>query len=194
MYIAQQEDFICLASFEKESLPPFATVLPEGKRTPLLARACAQLREYFRGERRTFSLPLVCEGPPFQRKVWLALDAIPYGCTETYGSLGAKVSKRVGRSSGQYGRAVGRACATNQILIIRPCHRVLGRNGKPAGFSAGVERKLALLSLEKSVVASDNREEKDKAGGDGKQSASSAQSPSAASAALEPSSAPTPTH
>lgn len=106
------------------------------------AEATTQLGEYFAGERTGFDLPLAPEGTPFQRQVWDALRAIPYGETRSY----AELAREVGRPGAA--RAVGSANGRNPITVIVPCHRVIGSGGDLAGFSGGVERKRLLLDLE----------------------------------------------
>src|SRR5512144_1782287 len=101
-----------------------------------------QLRQYFRGERRAFDLPLAPRGTPFQLATWRALSAIPYGETISYEEL----ARRVGRPSAS--RAVGAANGANPLPIVVPCHRVIGKNGSLTGFGGGLEAKRALLELE----------------------------------------------
>ena len=108
----------------------------------LLHRAEQQLGEYFAGSRRSFDLPLAPQGTPFQREVWEALAAIPYGETSSYGQLAA----RVGRPSAS--RAVGAANGRNPLPIVLPCHRVIGANGALTGFGGGLPTKQFLLKLE----------------------------------------------
>ncbi len=101
-----------------------------------------QLSEYFDGRRRAFDLPLVMDGSPFERKVWQALQDIPYGETVSYG----EIARRVGRPSAA--RAVGLANGRNPIAVIVPCHRVIGADGTLTGYGGGLERKRVLLELE----------------------------------------------
>lgn len=110
--------------------------------TPLLFQAERELREYFAGMRRAFDLPLAPQGTDFQRRVWRALQDIPYGHTWSYGQLAAAVG------APRACRAVGGANGRNPLPILIPCHRVIGADGRLAGFSAGLERKEALLRLE----------------------------------------------
>ena len=110
--------------------------------SPLLDAAEAQLREYFAGARRTFDLPLAPHGTAFQRRVWMALRAIPSGETRTYGELAAAID------SPNASRAVGMANHRNPIPIIIPCHRVIGANGTLTGYAGGLEIKRRLLALE----------------------------------------------
>lgn len=112
----------------------------------VLALAAVRLEEYFRGERRIFNVPLVpparLGATPFQTAVWEVLDAIPYGRTATYG----EVARAIGKPDAV--RAVGRACGANPICIFRPCHRVLGQDGKLTGFAGGIDMKAMLLNGE----------------------------------------------
>ena len=109
-------------------------------KTPLLTRAKEQLLDYFAGKRRQFELPLAPQGTSFQRALWQALSAIPYGELRTYGELAAAL--------GSVPRAVGGACGRNPIPIIIPCHRVVAA-GALGGFSGGegpaTKRKLITL-------------------------------------------------
>ncbi|ALI28141.1 Methylated-DNA--protein-cysteine methyltransferase [Mycolicibacterium fortuitum] len=106
--------------------------------------AVDQLSEYFAGDRTEFTLELDMAGTQFQRRVWEALRAIPYGETCTYG----EIARQIGAPSAF--RAVGLANGHNPIGIIVPCHRVIGANGSLTGYGGGLDRKRALLELEKS--------------------------------------------
>ncbi|MFD8754242.1 methylated-DNA--[protein]-cysteine S-methyltransferase [Kitasatospora sp. NPDC059577] len=112
-----------------------------------LAEPVAQLTAYFAGERTEFDLPLAPVGTEFRRRIWAALDEIPYGATVTYGEL-AELAGQEPRMV----RAVGGAVGANPLLIVRPCHRVLGANGSLTGFAAGVDRKRRLLELESGTL------------------------------------------
>ncbi|MGW3206949.1 methylated-DNA--[protein]-cysteine S-methyltransferase [Streptomyces sp. NPDC001135] len=107
------------------------------------AEAHRQLEAYFAGRRTRFELPLAVTGTPFQRAVWQALDDIPHGTTTTYGALAA----RLGLPRAEL-RAVGRALGANPVLLVRPCHRVIGADGSMRGYAGGVERKRWLLTHE----------------------------------------------
>lgn len=102
----------------------------------------AELVEYFAGDRQSFSFPLHLHGTPFQVAVWNALRDIPYGETTSY----SVIAKRIGRPNAV--RAVGTAIGSNPILIIVPCHRVIGKNGALTGFRGGLTMKQSLLMLE----------------------------------------------
>ena len=109
--------------------------------------AVEQLAAYFAGDRIEFDLELDLIGTEFQRRVWAALLTIPYGETRSYG----EIARQIG-APGAF-RAVGLANGHNPIGIIVPCHRVIGSNGSLTGYGGGVERKRALLELEKSRTA-----------------------------------------
>lgn len=109
------------------------------------ARARTQLLEYCRGERTTFTLPLVFKGTDWQVAVWQALTRIPLGETRTYGQIAAELG-RPGAA-----RAMGRANATNHIPLVVPCHRVIGANGALTGFEGGIHIKARLLAHEARV-------------------------------------------
>jgi len=105
--------------------------------------ATRQLSAYFAGRLRHFELSLAPEGTEFQLRVWRALDEIPYGATTTYGELAARLD--VPRAEI---RAVGAAIGANPLLVVRPCHRVIGADGSMRGYAGGVERKVRLLTHE----------------------------------------------
>ena len=117
-----------------------ASLLPP--ETAVLKQAERELAEYFSGTRREFDLPLAPRGTDFQRRVWRALRDIPYGQTRSYAQLAAAIG------APRACRAVGGANGKNPLPILIPCHRVIGADGRLAGFSAGLERKEALLALE----------------------------------------------
>jgi methylated-DNA-[protein]-cysteine S-methyltransferase len=114
----------------------------EDEKHPILIEAERQLGEYFDGKRKTFSVALDMKGTNFQRNVWKALLAIPFGETRSYGQL----AEQVGNSKAA--RAVGAANGRNPISIIVPCHRVIGSSGKLTGFAGGLATKAHLLKLE----------------------------------------------
>ena len=120
-----------------------STLTAESAATPLLQEAARQLREYFSGTRRDFSLPLAPAGTPFQKSVWQALLTIPYGETCTYGQIAVQIGHN------KSFRAVGMANNRNPIVIVVPCHRVLGYDGKLTGYAGGLDIKEQLLNLEK---------------------------------------------
>jgi methylated-DNA-[protein]-cysteine S-methyltransferase len=108
----------------------------------LLEPARRQLGEYFAGERTAFDLPLRPAGAPFQRRVWEALQRIPYGETASYG----EIAREIGHPGAA--RAVGAANGRNPIAIVVPCHRVIGSSGALTGYGGCLDCKRALLDLE----------------------------------------------
>ncbi len=114
-----------------------------GNESALMTQVVMQLDEYFRGARKNFNLPLNPAGTGFQRKVWDVLLTIPYGETRAY----REIAEAAGCPKGF--RAVGMANNKNPIAIIIPCHRVVGSNGKLVGYAGGLDRKEALLALER---------------------------------------------
>ena len=107
-----------------------------------IAKAKAQLMEYFSKQRTEFSLALSPYGTDFQRKVWQALQTIPYGVTGSY----SDIANAIGNPKAV--RAVGAANGKNPLSIVVPCHRIIGKNGTLTGYAGGMERKAALLNLE----------------------------------------------
>ncbi len=126
--------------------------LPDGKEpppagiehaTPILRRTAKQLAEYFAGARTAFDLELAPEGTAFQQLVWIALRAIPYGATVSYGHI----AQAIGRPAAS--RAVGAANGRNPLAIIVPCHRVIGTSGALTGYGGGLPAKQFLLEHER---------------------------------------------
>lgn len=113
--------------------------------TPLIKDAFRQLSEYLIGERKEFDIPLRMKGTEFQKRVWTALLEIPYGETRSY----KQIAEAIGNPKGM--RAVGMANNRNQLLVVVPCHRVIGANGSLVGYGEGLEMKEVLLRLEKSL-------------------------------------------
>ena len=119
-------------------------------RIPAVLKPCVtQLKEYFSGERHLFDLELDLTGSGFQMKVWNELLKIPYGTTISY----LELATRVGDSKAF--RAVGKANGSNPMVIIIPCHRVIGINGKLVGYSGGIKRKKWLLEHEHAFAQRD---------------------------------------
>lgn len=131
---------------------PFSTGsgLPIGERTDnaaLLVETKRQLTAYFAKELTNFELPLAPAGTDFQKKVWAALQQIPYGTTSSYGS----VAQQIGMTNAA-SRAIGLANGKNPIPIVVPCHRVIGADGSLTGYAGGLARKQTLLSLETAAL------------------------------------------
>ncbi len=111
-----------------------------------------QLDAYFAGELREFELPLDPHGSPLQKAVWRALLEIPYGETASYGEQAARIDPALfdaGVEPWQRARVVGAANGRNPISIVIPCHRVVGADGSLTGYGGGLDRKQALLDLER---------------------------------------------
>ena len=104
--------------------------------------AIRQFDEYFAGERTTFDLPTLASGNKLQSGVWQALSEIPYGETRSYGQIAEQLGLR------HIVRAVGAAIGQNPLLVVVPCHRVIGADGNLTGYAGGLERKRQLLDLE----------------------------------------------
>ncbi len=123
----------------------FGKTEPEGaiwKRTPLIEKAAEEINEYLAGKRKIFDLPLRPGGTEFQRKVWNALLAIPYGETRSYQAVAVQIGNP------KACRAVGMANNRNPIPVIIPCHRVIGAGGSLVGYGGGLDKKVKLLELE----------------------------------------------
>jgi methylated-DNA-[protein]-cysteine S-methyltransferase len=116
--------------------------LVENHDHPVLLETERQLKEYFQGNRKSFSLKLHLTGTKFQNDVWQALLAIPFGETRSYGQL----ARQLGNPRAT--RAVGAANGRNPIPIVVPCHRVIGASGELTGFGGGLKTKAHLLELE----------------------------------------------
>ena len=127
----------------------------EGDCPPVLLDAARQMEEYFAGTRRVFDLPLSPGGTEFFRAVWDALREIPFGQVKTYGEIAALLGRP------KAARAVGMACNRNPLMIVVPCHRVVGAGFSGlsdrglVGFRGGVEMKRQLLLHEKAGVNSE---------------------------------------
>lgn len=118
---------------------------PDENPSPLLLEAKRQVLEYMNDERKVFNLPLSFHGSEFQRKVWKAINEIPYGETRCYGDL-AKAIETKGF------QAVGSTCGRNPLPLIVPCHRVIAKDGTIGGFSAPMAIKKHLLKKEGALV------------------------------------------
>jgi O-6-methylguanine DNA methyltransferase len=115
---------------------------------PVLLEAVRQLRAYFAGALREFTLPLDPCGTEFQKRVWRQLETIPYGEIRSY----SQVAEAIGAAKAV--RAVGAANGANPIPIVVPCHRVIGASGKLVGYGGGLPLKKRLLELEGVALSS----------------------------------------
>jgi len=113
--------------------------------TALIKKTADQLEEYFKGKRKSFNVPLLYEGTEFQKSVWKALQEIPYGETCSYKEIAAAAGNP------KACRAAGMANNRNPIVIIIPCHRVIGADGSLTGYGGGIEKKRYLLELESRI-------------------------------------------
>ena len=113
--------------------------------TPVAMQTINELKEYFAGKRKEFGIPIRMNGTAFQIRVWNELLKIPHGSVTTYGEIAARIGKPGAA------RAVGMACNRNPLLIVVPCHRVVGQNGSLTGYVAGTDKKRMLLELENGI-------------------------------------------
>jgi len=119
------------------------TALPANGSHPVLDLAADEIRRYFKGTLKAFTVPVSFDsGTEFQRAVWTAMASIPYGETRSY----SWVARETGRPTAM--RAVGRACGQNPVAIIVPCHRVIGVDGGMTGYAGGLDCKRTLLAHE----------------------------------------------
>ncbi len=150
LFIAEDGEGIAEVSIVKNMMSPDVENTPgrkellscEIEETPLIRQAIRELMEYFDGRRKEFNISLNPKGTNFQKKVWDALRAIPYGETRSY----QQIAQAVGNKNAS--RAVGMANHNNPIMCIIPCHRVIGANGSLVGYAGGLDIKATLLSLE----------------------------------------------
>lgn len=134
---------ICL-NFEGENYPKDVPTVSNSDAEDLavLEQTERELKEYFAGTRREFTVKLGLRGTEFQKKVWQLLCEVPFGETRAYVDLARKLGDK------NAVRAVGRANGKNPIAIIVPCHRVIGKDGSMTGYASGIHRKEKLLRLE----------------------------------------------
>ena len=146
MTLAASAQGLCGVWFDGQQHQPDPQQWEINTAHPVLQAACSQLPAYFAAQAARFSLPLdLSLGTPFQQSVWERLRAIPYGVTQSYG----EIARYLGQPAAS--RAVGAAVGRNPLSIIVPCHRVVGSNGALTGYAGGLERKIALLQLEKAL-------------------------------------------
>ena len=117
---------------------------------PVFAALRGWLRDYFAGKDSLPPFRLAPEGTAFQQLVWQELLQIPHGQLSTYGAIAKQIAQKTGRAVVS-ARAVGGAVGRNKIDILIPCHRVVGANGSLTGYGGGIDRKIALLKLEKAL-------------------------------------------
>jgi len=137
LVIGEDDAGITLIEFSDET-----TEYPVPENSRYLESAAEQLREYFAGNRKEFDLPLSLHGTDFQKLVWDALRQIPYGSYASYQNIAIAVGNRNST------RAVGMANNRNPVVIVIPCHRVIGKDGSLTGYGGGLDKKKYLLNLE----------------------------------------------
>jgi methylated-DNA-[protein]-cysteine S-methyltransferase len=139
------------AWFDAQRYPPSIDARWQRRRDlPVLRRAASMLAEYFEGERMRFDIALAPAGTPFQRAVWDQIYAVPYAETIAYRDLAA----RVGRPAAV--RAAGAATGRNPLSNFVPCHRIVGADGSLTGYAGGLDRKRALLALEREGIIAES--------------------------------------
>ena len=138
IFMATTEVGICLLNFAEEN----ATLDEIKTLHPFLKQLITELDNYFAGKLKSFTVPLDPQGTEFQKKVWAAVAEIPCGETSSYLQLSQSLSQPDAI------RAVANANARNPLLLLIPCHRVIGTNGDLTGYAAGLPRKKFLLELE----------------------------------------------
>ena len=143
LYLVASEKGLQGIFFKKQKTAMTKSLNEKKAAVRVLAKAAAQLKEYFDGKRKTFKLPLDAEGTPFQKNVWKTLSRIPYGKTYSYKDVAGRIRNPKAM------RAVGSANGKNPLCIIVPCHRVIANDGSLGGYSAGLGIKIKLLALEK---------------------------------------------
>ncbi len=136
--------------FGTNKLALFADEACNENTLPVLKRTAQWLDLYFSGREPDFEIPLHFTGTDFQQEVWQILCTIPYGKTLSYGDIAQRLAQKQGISR-MSAQAVGGAVGRNPIAILVPCHRVIGADGSLTGYAAGLDRKKALLRLEKTL-------------------------------------------
>ena len=143
MLLARTATGLAGAWFDGQKYHGGPLAAPERPGDPLLESAARQLAAYFEGRGAAFDIPLDLHGTPFQCSVWRLLLGIAAGGTRSYGDI----ARELGTPTAV--RAVGAAIGRNPVSVIVPCHRVIGHDGGLTGYAGGVDRKRALLALEK---------------------------------------------
>jgi len=143
IFIATTDIGICSLNFISENTKPGVRSDTQSESLhPFIKQLISELDEYFAGKLKSFSSPLDPQGTEFQKKVWNAVAAVPFGEVISY----AKLSDALKQPEAI--RAVANANARNPLLILIPCHRVIGTDGSLTGYAAGLPRKKFLLELE----------------------------------------------
>jgi methylated-DNA-[protein]-cysteine S-methyltransferase len=144
MLLASDGAALTGAWFDEQRHPPSIDARWQRRRDlPVLRSAAAMLGEYFGGTRKLFDIALAPAGTPFQRAVWREIFRVPYGETIAYRDLAARTRRP------DAVRAAGAATGRNPLSIFVPCHRIVGADGSLTGYAGGLDRKRALLALER---------------------------------------------
>lgn len=138
---AFDEPSVLFEDWKRKYLPRAEVLIDDSRINPYRE----QLLGYLQGERTAFTLPLHPIGTPFQLDVWQALQTVPYGNTTTYSEIAAAVARP------RAIRAVGTAIGKNRLLLVIPCHRIVGKNGDLIGYWGGLNMKRRLLALEQEI-------------------------------------------
>lgn len=145
VYVAREDEpFAKFERWLRRHYPARHSVRDESRMRPYVDA----LQAYWKGDSRSFDIPVVSHGTEFQQRVWDELKLIAYGETSSY----AEIAERIGKPAAV--RAVGRAVGANPLLIVVPCHRVISRTGALTGYSGGLDLKKRLLELEGARVHS----------------------------------------
>jgi methylated-DNA-[protein]-cysteine S-methyltransferase len=146
MALAASRQGLCGVWFDGQKHQPDTSAWPRDASHQVLMQTQVQLAAYFAGQRSVFDVPLdLGQGTEFQQGVWSALLDIAPGATTTYSGLARRLARPLAV------RAVAAAIGRNPISIIVPCHRVLGAGGALTGYAGGLDRKAALLQLERTA-------------------------------------------
>lgn len=149
LLVASTAKGVCAVAFGDDEKTLTANLFSEYERAEI-AENNADLHDYVKailanleGANKTLELPLDLQATAFQMRVWRELGKIPYGETVSYSDVAEKIGSK------NAVRAVATACAANRVALVIPCHRVVGKSGKPSGYRWGIERKKAILDSEK---------------------------------------------
>jgi len=157
MIACSSEKGIILLQFEEPAQPyiekfsPDRTVELIQSKNTFLSKLEDQLKEYFSGNRMNFSIDLDLQGSELRQKIWHIVRNIPFGETRFY----EEIARETGRKN--YTRVIANANAHNDILLVIPCHRVIGSGNKLTGYRGGIERKRWLINFERSLVSKECR-------------------------------------
>jgi methylated-DNA-[protein]-cysteine S-methyltransferase len=153
IYLASVNSHLVFLHMDKNALVDYAKVLQAEleENYEYNAEAVNQIKEYFSGKRKEFSLKIMFfAGTDFQKKVWNELSNVTYGKTSAYKEIARNIKHNKAI------RAVGTAIGKNPIPVIIPCHRIVNSNGKLGGFSLGLDKKKYLLELERYSLTDKN--------------------------------------